>query len=407
MGDKMHQTIKNKIIIITLLITVIIISVLLRLKGIYFESIDMTKCLYNWFDFLKNNGGLSALKYEIGDYNIPYMTILAILSYIPAKPIVLIKAVSIIFDYLLAISCVKLVKEILKEKYDERIGILVFSIIVLLPTVILNSSYWGQCDSIYTTFIIISLIYLIREKYLTSFIFLGVSFAFKLQFIFILPLYVLYFLGKRKFSIYYFIIIPIVNLLMCTPAMLLGKNVLECIKIYFNQTSEYNYKISLNFPGIYNLFYDTDEFSDIITPNNYLPQIMILVLAIIFIGTAVYVLIKQTNFDSKNIIEIALWSVIISTFLLPYMHDRYMFMADILSIIYCVINGRKKVYIPIIINLCSTYTYIVFLSRTKILFDNEIKIFALMNCVIVGILTASMFKNLNQILKKENKKAIA
>ena len=141
MGDKMHQTIKNKIIIITLLITVIIISVLLRLKGIYFESIDMTKCLYNWFDFLKNNGGLSALKYEIGDYNIPYMTILAILSYIPAKPIVLIKAVSIIFDYLLAISCVKLVKEILKEKYDERIGILVFSIIVLLPTVILNSSY--------------------------------------------------------------------------------------------------------------------------------------------------------------------------------------------------------------------------------------------------------------------------
>ncbi len=49
----MHQTIKNKIIIITLLITVIIISVLLRLKGIYFESIDMTKCLYNWFDFLK------------------------------------------------------------------------------------------------------------------------------------------------------------------------------------------------------------------------------------------------------------------------------------------------------------------------------------------------------------------
>ena len=61
MGDKMHQTIKNKIIIITLLITVIIISVLLRLKGIYFESIDMTKCLYNWFDFLKNNGGLRRL----------------------------------------------------------------------------------------------------------------------------------------------------------------------------------------------------------------------------------------------------------------------------------------------------------------------------------------------------------
>lgn len=82
-------------------------------------------------------------------------------------------------------------------------------------------------------------------------------------------------------------------------------------------------------------------------------------------------------------------------------------MADILSIIYCVINGRKESLYSDNYKFVFNIYILVFLSRTKILFDNEIKIFALMNCVIVGILTASMFKNLNQILKKENKKAIA
>lgn len=292
----MNRKINNKKILSIIFIVVIIISILLRIKGIYFESIDMTKCLYKWFDFLKNNGGLKALKFEIGDYNVPYITILAILSYMPFNSIVSIKIISIIFDYLLAFFCVKLVKEIKREKYNKEMGMLVFSIIIILPTVILNSAYWGQCDSIYATFIIISLIYLIREKYLASFIFLGVSFAFKLQFIFVLPLYVLYFLSKRKMPIHYFLIIPI--------------------------------------------------------------------------------------------------------FLLPYMHDRYMFVADILSVIYCIIKGKNKIYVPVCVNLCSTYTYIVFLSRTKILFNDEIKFFTLINCIVVIVLTINLYKELAQTSNK-------
>lgn len=396
----MNRKINNKKILSIIFIVVIIVSILLRIKGIYFESIDMTKCLYKWFDFLKNNGGLKALKFEIGDYNVPYIIILAILSYMPVNSIVSIKIISIIFDYLLAFFCVKLVKEIKKEKYNKEMGMIVFSIVILLPTVILNSAYWGQCDSIYATFIIISLIYLIREKYLASFIFLGVSFAFKLQFIFVLPLYVLYFFSKRKMPIHYFLIIPIINLFMCMPAVLFGKKIIECLKIYFNQTSEYNYNISLNFPGIYNLFYNTDNFSNITTPNQYLPKIMIGLLGIIFIVTAIYVIIKQIKFDGEKIIETALWSVMISTFLLPYMHDRYMFVADILSVIYCIIKGKNKIYVPVFVNLCSTYTYIVFLSRTKILFNDEIKFFTLINCMVVIVLTINLYKELAQTSNK-------
>lgn len=398
----MKWIIKNKLILIFILITGI--SAIIRINGIEFQSIDMIKCLYKWFEELKVNGGLNALALNIGDYNMPYMTIMALLTYLPISPLVSIKAVSIIFDFLLAISCVSLLKELLKDKYNEKLGLLVYSIIILLPTVILNSSYWGQCDSIYATFIIISLIYLIREKYLTSFILLGISFAFKLQFIFILPLYVLYFLAKRKLPIHYFLIIPIVNLVMCLPSVAFGKNVIDCMKIYFNQTGEYNNKISLNFPGIYNLFYNTEEFSnEIPLPNEYLSKIMIFILGLIFVSLALYVIIRKVKFDNNLIIEVALWSVMVSTFLLPYMHDRYMFMADILSVIYCILNGRKKIYVPICVSLCSLYTYIAFLNRVSII---DIRFIAIINCLVLLLLTRSMFINLKRnssiLLEKTN-----
>lgn len=398
----MKWIIKNKLILIFILITGI--STIIRINGIEFQSIDMIKCLYKWFEELKVNGGLNALALNIGDYNMPYMTIMALLTYLPISPLVSIKAVSIIFDFLLAISCVSLLKELLKDKYNEKLGLLVYSIIILLPTVILNSSYWGQCDSIYATFIIISLIYLIREKYLTSFILLGISFAFKLQFIFILPLYVLYFLAKRKLPIHYFLIIPIVNLVMCLPSIAFGKNVIDCMKIYFNQTGEYNNKISLNFPGIYNLVYDTEEFSnEIPLPNEYLSKIMIFILGLIFVSLALYVIIRKVKFDNNLIIEVALWSVMVSTFLLPYMHDRYMFMADILSVIYCILNGRKKIYVPICVSLCSLYTYIAFLNRVSII---DIRFISIINCLVLLLLTRSMFINLKRnssiLLEKTN-----
>lgn len=400
MGKSLIKNNKYNISFILLFFVVTCFSFAIRIEGIEFESMDMIKCLYKWFNELKINGGLNALSLNIGDYNMPYMTIMACLTYLPIAPIISIKLVSIIFDYLLAIFSVKLLKELLKDNYNKGIGLFAYSIIILLPTVMLNSSYWGQCDSIYTTFIVISLIYLLKKKYLLSFIFLGISFAFKLQFILVLPLYVLYFLSKRRLPIYYFLIIPIINLIMCLPSIIFGKNLIDCIKIYFTQTSEYNYMISLNFPGIYNLFYKPGAFlTEIPVPNEYLSKIMIIVLAVIFICASLYVIIKKVKFNNKLIIETALWSVMVSTFLLPYMHDRYMYIADVLSVIYCIIYGIKKLYIPICINLCSLYTYIVFLCRISII---DIKVVSIVNCVVVLLLTVNMFRDYKSNAKNAN-----
>ena len=381
----------NKLINIIILSAVTIISMLIRIRGLNFVSIDMRKCLLKWFYFIKDYGGLKALALNIGDYNSPYLTIMALLTYVPISPIISLKMISIIFDYLLAFFCVKLIKEILKEKYDKKIGILLYSIIVLLPTVFLNSAFWGQCDSIYVTFIVISLIYLIKERWILSFVFLGISFAFKLQFIFVLPVYILYYLSKKEMQLKYFLVIPLVNIIMCIPAIIFGKGILDCLKVYLNQTKEYNYSISLNFPGIYSLIFNARKEDNLVMlPNQWISKFMIVLVGIIFFTVALYVIIKKVKFNSNLIIETVVWSVVICTFMLPYMHDRYAYIADVLSIVYCIIYGKRKKYIPVGIQICSLYTYIFFLMRIKYI---DIKLISIINIFIISLLSISLYKH--------------
>lgn len=224
------------------------LGVIVRSSFMPYISDDFTSCLEKWFYTLKDNGGIFALHMNIGNYTAPYMFIMAILTYLPISPLVSIKLVSIIFDFVLACSASKLVNKLLKDnKNRELFSILTYAVIVMLPSVILNSACWAQCDSIYASFIVLALLYLLDEKYFKSFVMLGISFAFKIQFVFILPLFILVYISKRKFPFYYFFIVPITNLVMSIPSIIFGKSILECINVYIGQTQEYaNWEIAMN-----------------------------------------------------------------------------------------------------------------------------------------------------------------
>lgn len=334
----------KKFILMSGFMVITIVSILLRLDGMEVISGDFVSPLNIWFNILKESGGLLGLKLELGDYNIPYMIILAILTYLPVEPLISIKIVSIVFDYVMAFAVAVLVIKLSDDNKDKYcLAFIAYTLTVLLPTFTLNSAFWAQCDSIYASFAIISLIYLIDEKYFRSFIFLGVSFAFKLQFIFIIPVYILVYLSKRKFPIYYFLILPIIDFVMCLPAMIYGRSIISCISIYFAQTTRYNNRISLNFPGIYNMIYDYDKTDNVIYEfHSWMPKVMVIFTLIIFAIVALYVIVKKLNFSKKMILNTAIWSILISTFFLPYMHERYIYMAEVLSIVYFIANRIKE-----------------------------------------------------------------
>ena len=376
-----------------------VISLKVRVDFIKFESQDYQNCLLDWFNQIKEGGGFLALKQEIGNYNIPYLFILATLTYIPINPLISIKIVSIIFDYIMAFTSMIITYKLFKKNKDKNLfALLVYSIVILLPTVVLNSSAWAQCDSIYTTFILISLLYIIKEKYLKAFIFLGIAISFKLQAIFILPLYIILYLCNRKFNLLYFFIIPIVNFIMCLPAIICGRSIYSCISIYINQTTEYTDYISMNFPNIYALLIKPIGGSNLIgNVDKAFSNFGVLFTFAIFAIIAITLIYKEIKLDNEDIISISLFSILLCTFLLPSMHDRYMYMADIISILYFIIN-RKKIYIPIVISFISLYTYIEYLYATR---NMEIQYIALLNFIIIALLAKNIYENLKS--KSESK----
>ena len=379
--------IKHKHIIFLIIIT--IISLLVRYYFLKFKSGDYKAFLKPWFNELKENGGLLALNRDIGNYNLPYLTIMAILTYIPITPLYTIKAVSILFDYILALGMVKLIYILLKNnKNKELIALITYGVVLMCPTVILNSACWGQADSIYTAFIIWSIISLCEEKYLKAFIFLGISFAFKLQFMFILPLYILLYISKRKFSILYFGIIPITDFVLCLPAIFFGKSVSSCWEIYFGQVNYYADKLAMNFPNIYSLLFNVGNRNYVFSPHEFISKIGIIITFFVCVIMAIIVIYKKIEFNKNDIILIGLWSVCITTFLLPGMHDRYLYVADILSILYCILN-KDKFYIPIGIEVVSLYTY------TRFLFENDqipIQILSVLFFSLIILLTVHVYK---------------
>ncbi len=388
-GEVIWNFIESKKSII-FFIVITIVAILIRSKLIFYESHDMTTCLKPWFFELRDYGGFAGLSREIGNYNPPYLTILAILTYIPALPLVSIKVVSIIFDFVCAIAVGKIVKIIFKNKKDVKIySLMAYAITLFLPTVILNSACWGQADSIYTAFILFSIMFLLEKKYLRSFILLGISFAFKLQFVFILPLFIYVYISERKFPIYYFLIIPLINILMCVPAMIAGRSFLSCMEVYFGQTQMgFNY-LSMNFPGIWNLFmpYLKDSYYIFMSNQSYTQVGIYVTIAVLGI-MAFMVLYKKIKFNKQKIIEFGLWSVLITTYLLPFMHDRYLYIADILSIIYFIYN-KDKLYVPLGINFISSVLYGIYLFKFEQL---PFIVLTLINTAIVILVTKDLIK---------------
>ena len=369
------------------LLIVTVFACIIRIKNFNFYSNDFLGFLTKWLDYLKYNGNLHALASYPGDYNAPYITLLALFSYTGLPNIMIVKIISIFFDFLLAFASGKLVHEITKEK-NKYFEYVTYSIILFLPTVIINSSMWGQCDSIYTSFVILSLLFLIKKKYKLSFLFLGFAFAFKLQFIFILPLYLVLYFRKKEFSIFNFLLIPLVNIILCIPAIVFGKPIKECLEIYFNQTSEYNDMLSQNAINFYNIF---DGYSE------YLYSFGIMLTIFICGFVLFYCIYKKIKFDNKKILYLGLWFILVVTYFLPGMHDRYVYVGEILAVILLILY-KKPIVLTVWLFILALICYARFLFSVSIPIPTILSIVYLL--LIVNF-TIQVFAELNNISSSE------
>ena len=143
-----------------------------------FESNDYLYALQLWIDEYKTMTFIEGLGTKVGVYNLPYMYMLNVMARLNAPGLFLIKIVSVFFDFLLAYFMMKIVA--LKTS-SINMHILAFLLTLAIPTVLINSAMWGQCDSIYTAFVVGSFYFCLTGKSKSAYAFMALAVSFKLQ----------------------------------------------------------------------------------------------------------------------------------------------------------------------------------------------------------------------------------
>ena len=159
----------------------------------------------------------------------------------------------------------------------------------------------------------------------------------------------------------YFLYIPLTVFILSIPKVIYSHDLLAGFKVYIDQAGTYKEYITLNFPNIYGIFIKGNNTNLINTPFPELSTIGILITFAILVTVAYFVHTKKIKFDREAIIEFSLFSILLTTFFLPQMHERYLFMGDVIALLYLVIN-MKKYYVPLMIEFISLngYMYLLF-----------------------------------------------
>ncbi len=317
------------------------------------QSGDFIQHLLPWAEYLETHGGFAGIASGPPncDYPVTYQYILAFLTYLPASYLAKIKVVSVFFDFVSAAFVMLIVRKIGGYSKKSFVPWLAYAVALLIPTPILNSAAWAQSDSIYTAFLVMTLYFLIREKYPLAFIAFSLAFSFKLQAVFFFPVLLLLYLKGRNFSLLHFLIIPAVIAALSLPAIVIGKPLAEIFGVYIGQVQSYP-KTTLNFPNMY--FFLPDLHWQFALPG------ILLTLALIL--TLYFVLLKSDRvvLAGGTLLEVSLLTVMICAYSLPSMHQRYLFAGDILAVIY-LFTRRERAYIPLIIWLISVNGYLWYL----------------------------------------------
>ena len=357
------------------MLAMMILGLIVRIKLYPIESADYWGFLELWMEKIKELGGFPSLGTKIGNYTTPYMVLMCLVSGIENSHYAL-KSISVFFDYSAAFAAFGIIYEI---THSERKAILGFSLLLLCPTVFIDSAYWCQCDVIYTSFILWSLYFFFKDKSRASMIFLGIAFAFKLQTVLILPFYLIMWLKKRTVKILELVYLPIIYVIAQLPAWLFGRDFVDLMTIYLDQSGYYPWG-TLEYPNIYALLDETIE------SNHHMDEISSAgtFVCIALLGfLAYYIYVRCGEITNELAVSIALFSVACAVYTLPHMHDRYGFLIDLIAIVYAVVRPKK---LPVMCGfvLVSILTFMPYLIAVHIFDIRTVAVFQLALIIYVG-----------------------
>ena len=375
------QLLDNKYKIRTFILCCFLLKLLT--SAIYFGFETDMACFYGW-SYAAFEGGFSNFyNQSFADYPPGYIYILYILggilklfrmSFDSLLTPILLKTPAILCDVLTGY----LIYKIARKRFKEKTAIIFMLLYVFNPAIYINSSVWGQVDSVFTLFALYMLYSLTEEKYSVAIMSFAIGALIKPQIVFFLPVlcFVCFkgaFLYKteghyrfkfnsRKFTtILLWAVLGIGSMLLLMCPFGLDK----VFDQYFRTVGSYNYA-SVNAYNIWTLFGQNwvEQEKTLLGIPFYVYGYAMIVIAVVISGFIYFK--SKLNEESKiylsaafNIITIFLFSV--------RMHERYLFPAIALLLLVYLAKPSIKLYVAyVLFSIAHFYN----VSHTLFFFDS-------------------------------------
>ena len=321
--------------------------VLAKVSLLDYVSDDYTIFLNNWISEYAQMGIREGLGSYIGsDYTPPYLYLMLVISRFPDYPwLYMVKLISLLFEVLMAYAMLRLAT--LRAR-GEGVPLLLYHMTMILPTVMFNGAYWGQCDAIYTGFCLLALYLALSDRPCRSMLCFGVALSFKLQML---------------------------------SALWGGKSLHHVLTCYMQQAGQYNF-LTVNAPCLYQLF-PMAEIDGNVLYAMFSPMAMALGFAALA-ACCLPVCVHRDRLNAESTLLFTTLTLASVAFVLPKMHERYTFGADVLSLALCVFAPRR-IALPLLFGLASYICYTAGLPGDSIMALRWAALFQLAAIVLTAV----------------------
>lgn len=340
---------------LVLLATLFMLGMLIRAEGLNFRITYDATLFLDYYEFLEATPSY-ALSQDFTKLSTAHLYLLTLATKLPFYPIWNLKLLNIVFDYLIVLWAFL----ILRRSVPEEQALYGAVTLMLSPTMIMNTSYWGQIDSVYVSFLMLSIYFLWRDEctglkrgFDLSVACFGIALSFKLQSIFLLPALCYFAARNPKRLLALAAIPPVVYYLIMAPRFAVGYPFEFILGSYQEQVASSGFHVLsgatfYRLLGLQKLAYEYKIFLGAGMGG-------LLCAGFAFKGW----LSRLRPHNPADVALVCLISAVFVPYFIPSIYERYFYLADMLSVLW-VFLARDSRYVPIaiIINICSVIAYL-------------------------------------------------
>jgi Gpi18-like mannosyltransferase len=284
------------------------------------QTSDMGRFLLPWFAHIRAHGPVGAFAVPFSNYTPPYLYLLAAFSpladLLPARSV--IKLLSALIAGILVLS----LRSLLKAAGYHQPG-RGAAAVLLLPSVALNAGIFHQCDALWTAAVLMATASALEQRPGTALAWYGLACSIKITSVFAGPFLLAWAISCRP-PLRCWMAAPAAFVAAMIPAAVAGWPIGDLATIYVRLSGELD-ELTLFAPNIWAVAE--------LPLGPAADQLQAFALGVAAIGVAAYLLLFESRLRGASpdtSIAVAALSALLVVGLLPRMHERYFFLADVL-----------------------------------------------------------------------------